>query len=285
MALHFKTLVTRTLTAAVFVGVLIFCIIFHSITFQGLFFIVSIWGLWEFYRLMQHKVSSLQKIAGIFLGASLYLVSSIFIWQSTHQDFIFDLNYRLLITPILIFCILTGYDLLKTKNLYSLAKTLLGIVYVIIPFIMLNFLAFGFYNEKSEIVYSSHITLGLFYLIWVNDTCAYLVGSSIGKHKLHEKISPGKTWEGTIGGAIIATGLSYLIWTLFPSIALKHWIVIAIIVSVLGTIGDLLESKLKRRTGVKDSGSIMPGHGGILDRFDSLIFCIPFVYVYLCLFS
>ncbi len=285
MALHFKTLVTRTLTAAVFVGVLMFCIIFHSITFQGLFFIVAVWGLWEFYRLMRNKVSAIQKIAGIFLGASLYLFSSIHIWKATHQDFPSEINYRLLITPILIFCLLTGFDLLKTKNFYSLAKTFLGILYVIIPFIILNFLAFGFYSNGTEINYSTHITLGLFFLLWINDSGAYLIGSSFGKHKLYEKISPGKTWEGTIGGAIVATGSSYLIWTLFPSIELNHWVVIAVIASVMGTIGDLLESKLKRRTGVKDSGAIMPGHGGILDRFDSLIFCVPFVYLYLFLFS
>jgi phosphatidate cytidylyltransferase len=125
--------------------------------------------------------------------------------------------------------------------------------------------------------------LGMIFFIWINDTGAYLVGSFIGKHKLYEKISPNKTWEGTLGGAVLAMGLSYVVYLIFPQLAYIHWFIISIIVSVFGTFGDLVESMLKRMAGVKDSGKLMPGHGGVLDRFDSLFFATPFVFCYLAL--
>jgi phosphatidate cytidylyltransferase len=121
----------------------------------------------------------------------------------------------------------------------------------------------------------------MYFFIWINDTGAYLVGSFIGKNKMYERISPGKTWEGTIGGVLLCIGVSFVVAKLFPQLELKHWMAVSAIVAVFGTLGDLIESMLKRTAGVKDSGSIMPGHGGVLDRFDSLIFATPFVFTYL----
>jgi phosphatidate cytidylyltransferase len=129
--------------------------------------------------------------------------------------------------------------------------------------------------------YNFHFILGIMLLIWVSDVGAYLVGSLIGKHKLYERISPGKTWEGSIGATIITVACSYIVSNWFPELAFKHWMVIGIIICVFGTMGDLIESMLKRQANVKDSGSIMPGHGGFLDRFDSLLFSAPFIYAYL----
>jgi phosphatidate cytidylyltransferase len=137
------------------------------------------------------------------------------------------------------------------------------------------------YNNYAP--YNFHYVLGIILLIWASDVGAYLVGSLIGKHKLFERISPGKTWEGTIGAFILNIGCAFIIANWFPELALKHWIVISILVSVFGSIGDLVESMFKRQAGIKDSGKIMPGHGGILDRFDSLLFVSPFVYAYLSL--
>jgi phosphatidate cytidylyltransferase len=131
--------------------------------------------------------------------------------------------------------------------------------------------------------YNYHYVLGVILLIWASDVCAYLVGSLIGRNKLYERISPGKTWEGSIGATILTIGCSFIIARWFPELALKHWIIISVLVSIFGTIGDLVESMLKRQAGVKDSGRIMPGHGGILDRFDSLLFVSPFIYAYLIL--
>jgi phosphatidate cytidylyltransferase len=128
--------------------------------------------------------------------------------------------------------------------------------------------------------YNPKIIISIFILIWTNDTFAYIVGKSIGKNKLLEKISPKKTIEGFLGGIFFSVIASYLISKFYTEGSLFIWIIIAIIVSVLGTLGDLIESKFKRIAGVKDSGSLMPGHGGILDRLDSIIFVAPFVYLF-----
>jgi phosphatidate cytidylyltransferase len=126
--------------------------------------------------------------------------------------------------------------------------------------------------------------LGIIFLIWSNDTFAYLGGSLYGKNKMIERVSPGKTWEGTLTGIVITFALSFLFDTLICPLHGSLWLILGICVPILATIGDLIESKLKREAGVKDSGSIMPGHGGILDRFDSLIFVAPFAYLILSLF-
>jgi phosphatidate cytidylyltransferase len=162
----------------------------------------------------------------------------------------------------------------SSKYLY-----LLG--YIILPFIFITKISFGVVDYNPKII------IGLFILIWTNDTFAYIVGKTIGKHKLFERISPKKTIEGFIGGIIFAVFAGYLIskyyiraTTQFSDKSILIWTIIAVIVGVIGTIGDLIESKFKRIAGVKDSGKIMPGHGGILDRLDSVIFVAPFVFLF-----
>ena len=172
------------------------------------------------------------------------------------------------------------------KPIQDVAYTIAGIIYVGLPFALLNRISWmqeGINNGKifRGCDYNFHLILGPILLIWASDTFAYLVGSLIGKRKLYERISPGKTWEGTIGGGVLTLASSYIVAGWFPEIAFVHWLVISALVVVFGTLGDLFESLLKRQVGIKDSGKIMPGHGGILDRFDSLIFVTPFVYLYL----
>ena len=127
--------------------------------------------------------------------------------------------------------------------------------------------------------YNPNILLGAFILVWVNDSFAYLVGKNFGKHKLLERISPNKTIEGFIGGVVFTILASILISQFYTFFSVTLWIITALIISIFGTLGDLVESKFKREAGVKDSGNIMPGHGGILDRLDSVIFVIPFLYI------
>lgn len=129
--------------------------------------------------------------------------------------------------------------------------------------------------------YIWQIALGSFVVLWINDTGAFLVGSAIGKHKMIPDVSPGKSWEGLAGGIVLALAGGWVLSMIWTEASLSQWLSIAVICSLLGTTGDLFESKLKRRAGVKDSGKIMPGHGGILDRFDALIFVIPAVYCFL----
>ena len=156
-----------------------------------------------------------------------------------------------------------------------------GIAYAVLPFALLQDLV-QFKDDVTGIsTFVPEVLLGVILLIWSNDTFAYLGGSLFGKHKMSPRISPGKTWEGTIFGIIMTFGLSFLLKRYFNNDLFNVWLMLGALVPVLATIGDLVESMLKRQADVKDSGNIMPGHGGILDRFDSLIVVSPFVYVLL----
>ncbi len=186
------------------------------------------------------------------------------------------------------------YEFLKlVKKIHHkkyLPYTLLGLVYITLPVVLMIHLGIWSSLETatrmSDIVYSCLIPCGIIFSIWINDTMAYIVGSLIGKTPF-SKISPKKTWEGTSGGAILCIAVIGVLGYYIPVaqiIPVKHWVAVAAICAIFGTLGDLLESKLKRMANVKDSGSIMPGHGGFLDRFDSLLVATPFVWLYLYLF-
>jgi phosphatidate cytidylyltransferase len=146
-------------------------------------------------------------------------------------------------------------------------------IYVVMPFVCLQKLAF------SGGDYNPWLVMAFFAMVWVNDTGAYLVGVTIGKRRLFPRISPKKSWEGFIGGVLFTIGLSYGISLYIDGYPMFLWLVAGLVVSVFGTMGDLTESMLKRAMDVKDSGSILPGHGGVLDRFDAVTFAAPLVYV------
>ena len=169
----------------------------------------------------------------------------------------------------------------KTKHVWrTIGIQFTGWFYLSIPFGLLNAL---FLTPVVDGYYIG-LLLGLFIIIWTSDVFAYLVGSAIGKHRLFERISPKKSWEGSIGGLVFALIAAYLLSLFFTQISLVDWMVLAVIIVVAGTFGDLSESLLKREAGVKDSGTILPGHGGVLDRFDATLFAAPFVFVYINLF-
>lgn len=291
MALNLKTLTTRTLTAVVFVAVLLSCICFNFVSFAALFFIVSVWGLYEFYLLSEKLGAKPYKISGIVAGI---LIFSYAVISNTNMALFLPIELLIATGFVLVFCIfIAGLFDQKPNTVLNIAYTLSGIVYAVLPFTLLiniscidksytfNHLTNTWYRDLAP--YNPHYVLGIILLIWASDSGAYLVGSLVGKNKLYERISPGKTWEGSLGAAILNIGCAWVISVWYPELAFKHWIVISLLVSVFGTIGDLVESMLKRQAGVKDSGKIMPGHGGILDRFDSLLFVSPFVYAYLVL--
>jgi phosphatidate cytidylyltransferase len=164
----------------------------------------------------------------------------------------------------------------KTRHpIISLGLTLLGLVYIAFPLSLVNVIAF----KNGE--YSYVLIIGVLLAQWANDTGAYLVGKTMGKTKLFESISPNKTWEGTIGGGLISIGVLYIYSLYFTEINNIEWIGLAVIVSIFGSYGDLIESLFKRKLAIKDSGTFIPGHGGFLDRFDGLLFALPFVTAYL----
>lgn len=289
MALNLKTFTTRTVTAAFFVAVLLTCICCNYVSFTALFFIVSIWGLFEFYQLSEKTGAKPYKVIGYVAAICLFGYS---ILSNSNFALFYPVETLISFIVVCIFLVFICALFDKDQNtLSNIGVTIAGLVYTIIPFMLLVNIAcidksYTYSHHtgncyKDIAPYNFHYVLGIILLIWASDVCAYLVGSLIGKTKLYERISPGKTWEGSIGAAILTTGFSFLIAQWFPELALKHWIVISVLVSVFGTIGDLVESMLKRQANVKDSGKIMPGHGGILDRFDSLLFVSPFIYAYL----
>ncbi|MFO0322114.1 MAG: phosphatidate cytidylyltransferase [Bacteroidota bacterium] len=289
MGLNTKTFFTRLITAIVFVAVLLVGICFNFVLCSFFFFIISIWGLVEFYQLVEKLNAKPYKFIGLFLGAILFFYGVI---GNTNASLFLPTEAFFSLLLIVVFCvfIFVLFDQ-RPDAVLNLSFTFAGIIYVVVPFILfLNITcldrAFTFKNFTNTwygdfAPYNFHFALGIILLIWASDVGAYLVGSLLGKHKLFERISPGKTWEGTIGSFIINIACAFLIARWFQELELKHWIVISVLISVFGTIGDLIESKFKRLAGIKDSGKILPGHGGILDRFDSLLFVSPFIYCYL----
>jgi phosphatidate cytidylyltransferase len=269
----------RSISGAIYIILLIASIEYSIESFFILFGVFLLIAVIEFCNL-----SRLNKIAPIVIANLVYLFFyKIAIATKTDGVFYllrynntFDLVVLFLTLIVSLKCIVFLYDD-KNLKIDSFSKFAYLIGYIILPFIIITKIPFGIKG------YNPNILISIFILIWTNDTFAYLVGKSIGKHKLFERISPKKTIEGFIGGIIFAIIASYFISKYFLKIPEKNiyiWFIIAFIVGVFGTIGDLVESKFKRIAGKKDSGKIMPGHGGILDRLDSVIFVAPIIFLF-----
>jgi phosphatidate cytidylyltransferase len=259
----------RALTAGAFVAILLGATWYSQISFSILFFIITVLGLWEFYTLSESGGNKPLKVIGTIAGAVLFLSSALAVSGK------YDLNILIINIPVLFSIFVFELFSKKEKPFGNIAYTVLGIFYVALPFSLLNYIL------TLNGAYNFEILFGCWFIIWSNDTGAYLTGSAFGKNKLLPRVSPGKSWEGCIGGAIIAYIITWIISGWYTSISRPDWYVIASILIVIGTLGDLVESLYKRSLNVKDSGTLLPGHGGILDRFDSLILSIPFVFSYL----
>lgn len=247
--------------------------IFHPYIFVVVFVGFLFLTLSEFYKLTEKKGFRPQQKTGLLSGIFLFLLFFLVANKIIPQRFIF----LIAIIPLISF--VTELFSKRKNCLKNNLITLLGIVYVALPFGLLNYIVVPG-NEFSS-GFFPWILAGMFFIIWINDSMAYAFGSLFGKHKIASSISPGKSWEGLIGGAVFAIIMGIINAVLFPTISMSNWIIIAFLVVTFGTCGDFFESKLKRETGVKDSGNILPGHGGMLDRFDSLLFVVPAVFVLL----
>ncbi len=264
----------RTLTGALYVGVIIFSSLFSEYTFAGLFLLICILSLNEFYNMTNNQLSGWSKGRGIALGIIIFILS--FLIFSGKIAFPW---FALLIPVFFVIYIIELYQNDKSP-VQSIANTFLGVLYIAVPLSTLNYLVFYPLPGYS---YNFTILIGMFLLIWSNDTFAYLTGRLLGKHLLFERISPKKTWEGFFGGLLFTLGISLIISNRLLIVSRTDWLVIGGIVSIAGTFGDLTESMFKRSFGLKDSGSVLPGHGGILDRIDSLLFAAPLVAAFLLL--
>ena len=265
-----KEILIRALSGAFFVALLLITL-YSENALIVLFFVFGIISLIEF-----NKLIGLKSFIPFIIFALLFGVFGY--WQNVmNTSKGFDEATQILHVITIFVQLFLIKDLFSGKSipLFQSKRFIITTFYLSSGFIFLVLIA-DYYNH-----YNPNILLGSFILVWVNDTFAYLVGKNFGNQKLFPRISPKKTVEGFLGGLLFACIASYFIANFSYTLQFTYWLILAIIISVFGTIGDLIESKFKRQAGVKDSGVIMPGHGGLLDRLDSIIFAAPFIYLFL----
>lgn len=269
-----SNLTQRIVAALLGAPLIIFLTIYSQVSFWLLFSAIAVLTQYEFYKLLGLNGNFPLKIYGTFCGAA---VTTLTYFIETYQ-IKFDFYYVLV--PLLT---LTFFIKLYRKNdprpFENLGYTFLGVIYVALPFALL-----------IEIVlqngaFNPWLAIGILVILWVNDSGAYFSGRFFGRRKLFERISPKKTWEGFFGGAIFALIAAFVFSEVSQSLDSFQWIVIALIIIVTGTLGDLVESLFKRSIAIKDSGSIIPGHGGFLDRFDGLLLSMPFIVSFIKLYT
>ena len=266
----FSELKKRLFSALLGASVIISSIVWSEWTYFLVFFTICILAQWEFYRLVRIQDYLPIRFWGVFIGGLLFILT-FFIERGD-----LDGKYLFLLFPLAsVIFIFKLYKKDDPNPFVNIALFYLGISYVALPFALINIIVF------ADGDYTYQILLGLMLIIWSSDTGAYFAGTAFGKTKLFERISPKKSCEGSLGGALVATGLAYIAATYFDRLNLWEWLIIAAIVVVAGTYGDLVESHFKRSMSIKDSGNSIPGHGGFLDRFYSLILAVPFIVVFL----
>lgn len=268
-----SNILQRIITGSLFVCLIIGALWiggFAVIITMGLFLLL---GLFEYFNLFRNnnKIELNTNLNSIVL-ISIYFV----IVFSTSK--IENINFIVLTLPILFLLILIELWRKKENPIINIGVSVLGFIYLIIPFSIIVILSYQSSHESPYVI-------GMLLLIWTNDTFAYLSGRFFGKTKLFERISPKKTWEGTIGGIIFTVIVSYLISLWGDNSDLIFWVISALIIAPCSIFGDLLESLFKRSLNVKDSGNILPGHGGILDRFDATLFTVPFFYSWFVIYN
>lgn len=279
-----KNLVLRTITGVLFVALTVFCMV-HSLSsciiFSG---VVAVLANWEFCRNYdRHGCLSTRRFInplGTFILFVVILLSQDLLAPGVSMFFAF-IPYIFLLLAMMMLVVINYDEEAESDAFIDLSVSVFSHIYTAVPFAMLcilgmNGLAFG----ES---YSFVLPLSVFIFLWTNDTGAYCTGSLLHGYfpkKMSPKVSPNKTWVGTIGGGVLCLVAACILWHFFGTYSLPVWLGFAVVVSFFGTFGDLLESTFKRTLGIKDSGNVLPGHGGILDRFDSAMMAVPATYVY-----
>ena len=263
-----KEIWRRLITGAVYVILLLSAVYLSSDAFNFLFMVFGLACLYEYKRLVLLK--------GYYI-----FIAYLALWWA----YIYLIDDKMLINILMFITIVVDLLLLyflfsrKKKLYYTYQKFITGLFYIGGGCIFLTMIPY----KDNE--FAKSLIVGIFVLIWINDSFAYLVGKSIGRTKLFPRVSPKKTVEGSVGGLVFTLLGTYFLSTYVEVLTKQQWLILAIVIVVMGSLGDLVESKLKREAGVKDSGAILPGHGGLLDRLDSLIFAAPFAYLTLYIFT
>ncbi len=273
-------LIKRGITAFIFGVVMLGGIYGGPYAFVSLFALITALCLWEFFEIVLAKnkrTDLIRRFLGLGLGLAPFLLAAVLQLELVNDKSLFIAISALLFFPFIFSAFVYELYSKSEQPFVNVAYIVLGMAYIGVPFALLEFVAFedGFFYANT--------VFGLLVLTWFNDTGAYMVGSRIGKSPLFPRISPKKTWEGSAGGAAAAFLAAFLVFTIFRELRLLDWFALAAIVTVFGTLGDLIESMLKRSVQIKDSGTLLPGHGGLLDRFDAFIFLLPFATAYLLL--
>jgi phosphatidate cytidylyltransferase len=267
-----KTFLIRSASALVFGLIMIGSLLLSAWIFSAVMFVVTILALREFYSLEGWKALNPDKYTGLFCGILLYI--SVFIIFFFPKLFYISL---ILMAIAFIAVFITELFRLRENPFNRIALTLLGLIYVALPLALLN----GFFFIHFNPIPVTTIVLLYFILIWTNDTMAYITGMLLGRHPLYKAVSPKKTIEGSLGGLVFTLAGAWIISRYNTDLSMLSWLGFALLVVVFGTLGDLIESMMKRSMKIKDSGNIMPGHGGLLDRFDAVLYSAPPIFVYL----
>lgn len=276
--MNINNLITRGIAGIVYVAVILFGVLCGEYAFVSVFALFLAVALFEFYRMTEKEGAKVVGGKWYNILSGVLIFSTAFLYLAdicTHALPFLAIGYLL---SLFVAAVLTN-----RKNIFrSTAYAVLGQVYITLPLCILMLISYKHQTLTPD--YHPVFALAIFVLIWVNDTFAYLVGSLLGKHKLIERISPKKTIEGFAGGVLFSMIAAIALAHFFPVYPLGFWIGFGANAAIFGTLGDLFESLIKRTYEVKDSGNIIPGHGGVLDRIDSLLFVIPAIYLYLLLF-
>ncbi|HEY9184238.1 MAG TPA: phosphatidate cytidylyltransferase [Salegentibacter sp.] len=260
--------IIRTISGLLYISILVASILHDELVFISLFYLLGLVCLIEMQKLLHLK------------SYALYAVQALLFYLFSYLKFNPDATVLLLFITIFVNLFLVK-DLMVVQKIPVFEKK----KYIIIIFYLISSVIFLTLLPTIHGFFRPDLIVGIFILIWTNDTFAYIVGKNFGRNKLFERISPKKTIEGFLGGLVFSAVASFFIFYYTQFLSFPLWLGMAVILSVFGTLGDLIQSKFKRQAGVKDSGKLMPGHGGLFDRLDSIIFASPFVYAYLYLLN
>ena len=283
MGSKMKNLIIRTASGAVMLVVLLGAILASKWSFMALMAVIAVGGMWEFYRFSEKAGYQPMKWLGIFVGITIFAANfAVSLFFDTEVDgvgaIILMVTLPILVLAMPLMAISELYRK-STTPIANIATSILGVLYAALPMSLLLIIPLLLGNG----VWNPWIIIFYVFIIWANDVFAYLFGITLGKHRLFERISPKKSWEGFFGGLLGAMAMGYVASIVVEANAIV-WIGLALVAAISGVFGDLIESMFKRSIDIKDSGNIIPGHGGWLDRFDALIVSAPFVFIYACIY-
>ncbi len=264
---------TRAVTGFFFIAVMLASVLLSERVFVVFFSLLALGSLNEFYGLSAGEGVLVKRIYGFLPAAAICFLLAL------HLLMAYPFSLLLLCIPLVMLVYIAELYRAKDRPFTNIAYTFLGLIYIVLPYCL--FIGMPFLGGS----FNYHIPLGFLSLLWANDTGAYLFGVKFGRNPLFERHSPKKTWEGFLGGMLTALLTAFILGRFFTEMLTLHWLVIAVLIVCGGTLGDLCESMLKRHMNVKDSGKLLPGHGGLLDRFDGLLIAAPLVYTYVYLLN